>query len=106
MRGNIILDGDYTDNKIINRDSVQFFSEIIDSIRDNQKYIESQTQWQAFFLKTEPCAFCPAWRVCLGKFSSTHEQNPGCKDFFPDLMDASDFYRDLKKKEERELCQL
>lgn len=78
----------------------------IDTITDNQKYIESQTRWQDFFLKTGTCASCPSWRVCLGKFSSTYEQNPGCKDFFSDLMDASDFYRDLKKKEEKELCRL
>jgi hypothetical protein len=78
----------------------------VDTIEANQKYIEFQTRWQNFFLKTEPCAFCSGWRICLGKFSSTYQKNPGCKDFFSDLMDASDFYRDLKKKEKRELCQL
>jgi hypothetical protein len=78
----------------------------LDTITGNQKYIKSQTSWQDFFLKTATCAYCPSWRVCLGKFSSTYEQNPGCKDFFSDLMDASDFYRDLKKNEERELCRL
>lgn len=78
----------------------------IDNITGNQMYMDSQTQWQDFFLKNTICASCPAWRVCLGKFSSTYDQNPGCKNFFSDLMDASDFYRDLKKKEDKKLCRL
>jgi len=77
----------------------------IDSIGGNQKYIESKTLWQEYFFKMEECASCPAWRICLGKFSASLKQNSKCKDFFSDLLDAADFYRSSKAKE-KVLCQL
>lgn len=91
LRGNFISKGIHT----------------IDSIEENQNYVDYQNRWQKFFLQTEGCAYCPAWRVCLGKFDSTCKENPGCKQFFSDLLDAADFYKaKIQKERGKKLCQL
>ncbi len=94
-----------TRRDLLNKRFVAQGLDSLDSIHENPAYINYINRWQEFFLNTGPCASCPSWRICLGKFSSTHERNPGCRELFTELLDASDFYRESKGKE-KELCQL
>lgn len=70
-------------------------------IHENEKFTESLHAWQAFFLKEDGCAYCQAWRVCLGKFSETYDKNPGCRQFFADLMEAADHFRASQHQNKR-----
>lgn len=72
--------------------------ESINDIEENESYKNRLTSWQDFFLKEEGCAYCPSWRICLGKFSETSKDNSGCRDLFSDLIDASIFYQSQTKK--------
>ena len=56
-------------------------------------YIQQLEDWRSFFLKPEGCAYCQGWRVCLGKYEAFKEKNPGCVDFFVELMDTVEQYR-------------
>jgi len=70
-------------------------------IFEDEKYKEALHIWQEFFLKNDGCAFCQAWRVCMGKFSYSIENNPGCTKFFVDLMEASDHFLAVQHKNRR-----
>ena len=70
-------------------------------IHENEKYKEAVHSWQEFFLKTEGCAYCQAWRVCLGKFAESFEKNQGCRPFFVDMMDAADHFLSLQHRNKR-----
>ena len=43
--------------------------------------------WRHFFIDNHPCASCAGWRICLGKFSANLSGNPGCAEFFGEMMD-------------------
>ena len=70
----------------------------IDKDENIDKAIHS---WQEFFLKPDGCAYCQAWRVCMGKFSESVEKNPSCRQFFVDLMDAADHFLSVQQKNKR-----
>jgi len=65
----------------------------IDSLETSTQYRKYINNWQDFFIERRACSFCPAWRICMGKFREEAEQNEGCRVFFRDLMDAADYYR-------------
>ena len=75
--------------------------EALEQIYENPLYLDAEKAWQEFFLADSPCAYCQAWRVCNGKFAKSFETNPGCRQFFTDLMDASDFYRTAEEKKRK-----
>ena len=75
--------------------------EALSQIRENKFYQDAEYAWQEFFLNENPCAYCQAWRICVGKFTETFEKNPGCRQFFIDLMDAADFYRTAESKNKK-----
>lgn len=75
--------------------------ESLTSIHDDEKFNEAIHAWQEFFLKADGCAYCQAWRVCLGKFAGSAEQNPGCSQFFVDMMEAADHFLSMQHKNKR-----
>jgi hypothetical protein len=75
--------------------------EALDHIHENPLYKDAENAWQEFFLSENPCAYCQAWRICIGKFSKSFEKNPGCRQFFTDLMDAADFYHVAEEKKRK-----
>jgi len=77
----------------------------LNTISEIKEYKKRVLSWQEFLLQKKGCAYCPAWRVCIGKFSSSYEENPGCRDFFSDVMDAADYFKMQKKQSRRELWQ-
>jgi hypothetical protein len=78
----------------------------LDKIEETPGYIKLRNRWEEFFLQTKGCAYCPAWRICLGKFAPYNEESSGCRPFFSDLMDAADHFRSVKQPKRKELCQL
>lgn len=52
--------------------------------------------WRDFFLETDGCAYCQGWRVCLGKFVDVRQSNPGCQQFFTELMDVVEQHQSLR----------
>jgi hypothetical protein len=53
---------------------------------------------QEHLLARDACSFCPAFRLCGGRFAPA-EQSSGCRAFFSDFMDAADYYRSSAGKE-------
>jgi hypothetical protein len=47
------LEGNYSDNKLIDRDSIQFFSEIIDFIKENQSNLDEPADHNMRFLSEQ-----------------------------------------------------
>lgn len=85
-------------------DNKKFIAKGIDSlerISENNKYDEAIHAWQQFFLKPDGCAYCQAWRVCLGKFSESVKVNEGCKPFFVDMMEACDHFLSMQHKNKK-----
>jgi hypothetical protein len=66
--------------------------ENLNRIQNDETFYEKLFEWQNHFQAIEGCSICPAWRVCLGKFSTQLKDNPGCSKFFEELMDGADFY--------------
>jgi radical SAM protein with 4Fe4S-binding SPASM domain len=73
----------------------------LNQVFDNEKFQETIHSWQQYFLQKEGCAYCQAWRVCMGKFSESYEKNQGCRQFFADMMDAADHFLSLQHQNKR-----
>ncbi len=71
-------------------------SDSLDSIATNEAYKKALRAWQELFLREEGCAYCKAWRVCMGRYFDRPE-NEGCVNFFSELMDAADHNRKIKQ---------
>jgi hypothetical protein len=59
----------------------------ITSIDDFHPIREKGHAWRTYFRDCHECAFCPGWRICLGKFSSGTSAQGKCSSFFGELMD-------------------
>lgn len=67
-------------------------------LTENRLYLDRLESWRRFFLQTEGCAFCEAWRICLGKFNSNNGLDHGCSVFFKEFLETIEQYRSLKVK--------
>jgi hypothetical protein len=71
----------------------------IPDIAEIPAYQEHQESWREFFLKDYGCAFCPAWRVCLGRFEGVcSDAENGCRKFFMELLEAAEEQIRMKGK--------
>jgi hypothetical protein len=48
--------------------------------------LRSPKKWQEFFYRATPCAACPGWRICLGKYANLKDKT-GCQNFTIELLD-------------------
>jgi hypothetical protein len=62
----------------------------LDAMTDRDRLEDYRARTDHFFLEQEGCAFCSAFRVCLGKFSNRRTANPGCERLFAKLMDIAE----------------
>jgi len=77
----------------------------VDKLEDMEAYKAWFTSWQQLFIDNDPCAYCPAWRVCQGKFRDTAKEDNGCRQLFSDVMDAIDFKNEKQNNAQpKELC--
>ncbi|MBF0563961.1 MAG: hypothetical protein HQK89_01830 [Nitrospirae bacterium] len=78
----------------------------LDNIENSPVYIERINAWREYFIKSDGCAYCQGWRVCLGKFSDRPDsQKKECEKFFVDLMEASEYFQS-RQQEKKNLWQL
>ncbi len=70
--------------------------ETISELPTYKRHLES---WRQHFLKEEGCAYCAAWRVCLGRLSDITRDHKACGALFSELMDAAESYQKKKVKE-------
>jgi hypothetical protein len=59
--------------------------EQLDNIENLLSYTQRLEGWRKFFLKPDGCAYCPGWRLCLGKFEESPDKETGCMQFFEDI---------------------
>lgn len=64
----------------------------LENIHENPTFLKKKQDWQQHFLQPNDCASCRSWRVCGGKFADCLELNPGCENFFTEMMNASDYH--------------
>jgi hypothetical protein len=72
----------------------------LDRIEDLPSYGQRLESWREFFLKPDGCAYCPGWRICLGKFEESADKESGCKQFFSEWMEATEYYQEQKVSSE------
>ncbi|MBK7030570.1 MAG: hypothetical protein IPH45_15805 [Bacteroidales bacterium] len=95
-----------TAEKLVAGDFIGTLDEL-DIITEKPGYQSALIAWQDIFMANEACSSCPAWRVCLGKFSATLDENPGCADFLNDVMEAAEFVQSKSgERRVKQLCQL
>ena len=70
----------------------------IENLLQNEDYLKRLDNPRDYFLENDGCAYCPGWRVCLGKFSDNGNDKNGCKTFFTELMNVVENHRNLKSK--------
>lgn len=73
-------------------------------LESNEDYLAYLDTRHKIMLSMNDCAFCPALRICLGKFGEKADKQDGCKKFFSEMMDAADFYQ-LKHNKNNRLWQ-
>jgi hypothetical protein len=70
--------------------------EDLDNVINSPSFTQRADAWREFFLKPDGCAYCPNWRICLGKFAGSTDKESGCMIFFSELMDAAENYQEKK----------
>lgn len=53
------------------------------------KLADHRNRWRDFFRDYHPCASCPGWRLCRGRFADRLEHDRSCSQFFADLVDLA-----------------
>jgi hypothetical protein len=72
----------------------------LENIVENSRYQEALQEWRRFFLQNDGCAYCGAWRVCMGRFAD-HAADGTCEKLFSDLMEAAEFVRSQQTEPKR-----
>lgn len=91
---------------LINRDFISTGVESIESIIHKQEYEYHINSRYDVMLSMNECAFCPAFRICLGKFSEEDDKQNGCQVFFSDFLDAAEHFYKRKNNTGNKLWQL
>ena len=68
----------------------------LEALPQKEAYIDRMESWRHFFLKPDGCAYCEAWRICLGKFSPAPDEGKGCAGFFKEFLETVELYQSLK----------
>jgi hypothetical protein len=95
-----------TESNLLNSNFIAQGIQSLDQISENRNYTEVLDQKYEIMLQMDECAFCPSFRICLGKFSFLGNKAETCKPFFSDFMDAADYFNLKEKNKERKVWQL
>ena len=63
--------------------------EVFPAIRDRK------LSWKRYFTENHPCASCPGWKICLGRFSDGLAEDAGCAMLFEETIDMVHRHRAL-----------
>lgn len=66
--------------------------ETLENINADDLYADFFNRRYDTMQQLDECAYCPAFRICLAKFSHLRNKKKTCRPFFSDFMDAADFY--------------
>ena len=94
-----------TEKDMLNKNYIDEGIDSLDNICENKKYTDFLNYRYEIMLQMNECAFCPAFRICLGKFSELPDKSKSCKTFFSDFLDAAD-YSFSKRNNENQVWQL
>jgi len=87
---------------LYNQEFVAKEIEDLDSFTASDEYQNRLEKWRRFFLRTDGCAYCEGWRICLGKFSEDHcKNNNGCVGFFKEFLEVIEQYQSLKMQKKQ-----
>lgn len=78
----------------------------INTLKDNEEYAAFTTAWQRHFLEKTTCSYCPAWRICMGKFENQIDEEKSCQQVFADLMDGAEIHQEQHKRKPEKVWQL
>jgi hypothetical protein len=80
--------------------------EALDGVTESEPYKKWHNRWMDLMLEDTVCAYCPAFRVCTGRFIPDDHQELGCRAFFSAMMDAAEYHQSARKAKSRDLWQL
>ena len=69
----------------------------LDSLEIKEAIEDRMNMWRNLFLENHFCARCSAWRICRGKFSKGKTEPNGCVNFFDEMADIVEQYRNKLK---------
>jgi hypothetical protein len=75
--------------------------ECLTSLSSSQKYKDGLNAWQGIFLEDRKCAYCPAWRLCMGAFSDECDSDKNVSRFFEDFSAAADSLYESRQSGEK-----
>jgi radical SAM protein with 4Fe4S-binding SPASM domain len=78
----------------------------INTLKDTEEYNNYTTAWQRHFLEKTTCSYCPAWKICLGKFEDTIDEQKSCQQFFIEIMDGAEIHKEQHKRKPEKVWQL
>jgi len=73
----------------------------LDKICASEAYYAGLKGWRQHFLQDDGCAYCPGWRLCMGRCSDYLDQPPEqspCQGFFESLFEAVEFAQNRQQE--------
>lgn len=67
----------------------------VERITECEEYQRRCESWREDFLKTDGCAFCPAYRICMGELTRQSGARNGCSDFLAEVMDMVELHQSV-----------
>ena len=58
---------------------------VFDTEHTEEAQRSTEKNWQRFFYEATPCAACPGWRICMGKYANMKDKTP-CQSFTTELL--------------------
>jgi hypothetical protein len=78
----------------------------LNRIEENKMYVDFFNRRYDIMLEMNECAFCPAFRICLGKFADHNDKQHSCKVLFPEMLEALDYAYLKRNNTQNRLWQL
>jgi len=85
-----------TESDLLKNNFIAEGVENIDGIQKLEQYRDLSHSRYETMLRMGDCAFCSAFRICLGKFGHLEDKENTCQPFFTDLHDACDYHHSGK----------
>ncbi len=77
----------------------------IGPVADCEAIRQRRHAWRQYFCDDHPCAACPGWRLCLGRYDGGTASEAGCAAFFEELMELASQHRAMPRMQERTVWQ-
>ena len=78
----------------------------INTLKENEDFVNYNTAWQRHFLDKTTCSYCPAWRICMGKFESSIDAEKSCQQLFVEVLEGAENHQEKNKRKPEKVWQL